>query len=937
MVLWALMSKRSVGKGNEGKKAVAGSREARPQDIPAVPPEKKANAKSATGIWQNNDLLLYLGLILTAAVSLFLRTYYNWKYVFTDNGVVFSSETDAWYHMMLAKGVVINHQRLWFDPMTNFPHGTILHFGPFHSWAIAIVSEILGLGNPSMHLVDTVGALMPAVLGALLVFPVYFIGRELAGKTCGLIAAMIIAVIPGQLFNRTTLGFTDHHAAEILLSTVAMMFLLMALRSGRRMTFDDLWADWSKFKTPLVYSFLTGISLGLYIDAWSSGFLFVGVILFFVFWQSIFEHLKGRSVEYLSIIATVAFLAAIIPLLPFVKPYYGFNHYYYSLFQPTILLIGAAATLVFAFLARYLRERGLSIYYYPGVLAGVILLGTGIFYAILPQFTRPLLTGIFNIFQPRTGGAATVGEASSLFANGPYSVLSWFPGIGYVEGLVPIQTNSIIALLLTTFTFALLGLLLLAARNIRSQKAVDIAVISWSLITLVLVLAQNRFAYYYGVNVAILTAFLVAWILQKLGIDDLDLDTIIRKDSTQSAKPILKVLGAAILIFALIILPSMSWSMAFAKSAVGPDSDWLTSTAWLQSNTPSPGMDLYEKYERPASGKYQYPDSAYGIMSWWDYGHLIEVVGHRIPNANPFQQGIGSVTLGTPGSSPFFLAENETQAEKVLAELDQNRSRYMNTKYVMVDQQMATGKFHAMAAWSGIPNSNYVGLFLQEQGDSYGQFQLWREPYFKSMTARMFFFDGTEVAGDQGIGFAYQGREVAEGLILPVLTEAPKISSNRTELEEFIRASKEKGYLAEIGSTSPAMPAVPLEALQHFRLVHESETPVTSTGQKWVKIFENVPGAVVRGSAPPGTRVVATVDILTNRNRIFEYRQSNVSDSDGQFTLVLPYSTDGPIKGGTQFDTMPQGNYTLTVGSTTYGLRVPEEYVLEGAVIEAKV
>jgi dolichyl-diphosphooligosaccharide--protein glycosyltransferase len=490
-----------------------------------------------------------------------------------------------------------------------------------------------------------------------------------------------------------------------------------------------------------------------------------------------------------------------------------------------------------------------------------------------------------------------------------------------------------IALLLSTFTFALVALLLLAFRNIWRQRPVDIAILSWSLIMLVMILAQNRFGYYYGVNVAVLTAFLVVYILQKLGIEDMDLDIGNLKDPSRLVRSNLKTIAAAIFIFALIILPSMSWSTVYARGASGPESDWLTSTTWLKDNTPSPGMELYEKYQYPASGKYEYNDSAYGIMSWWDYGHLIEVVGHRIPNANPFQQGIGSVTQNTPGSSPFFLAENESQAEKVLAELDQNRSRYMNTKYVMVDQQMATGKFHAMAAWSGISNSNYVGGFLQEQGGEYGQFQIWREPYFKSMTARMFFFDGSEIAGDQGIGLSYKGVEIEEGVIVPVLTEAPKISSNFTELEEFVRASKEKGYMAEIGSTSPAVSAIPLEALQHFRLVHESETPVTSSGQKWVKTFENVPGAVVKGSAQAGTPVMASIDIQTNQNRMFEYRQSNVSNSDGQFVLVLPYSTEGPISGGTQFDTKAVGNYTLYVGDVVYGLRVPEEYVLAGASI----
>ena len=78
---------------------------------------------------------------------------------------------------------------------------------------------------------------MPAVLGALLVFPVYFIGKEMGGKSCGFVSAMIVAVLPGQIFSRTTLGFTDHHGAEILLSTLTMMFLLMAVRSGKSMTF----------------------------------------------------------------------------------------------------------------------------------------------------------------------------------------------------------------------------------------------------------------------------------------------------------------------------------------------------------------------------------------------------------------------------------------------------------------------------------------------------------------------------------------------------------------------------------------------------------------------------------------------------------------------------------------------------------------------------
>ncbi len=930
----ALMSKRSVDKGESGKKTTAKPNEAKPQKASSVPLEKKANAAAKAGIWQNSDLYLYAGLIVAALFSFYLRAIVPWDRVFSGSSVTFSSETDAWYHMMLAKGTVINLQRLWFDPMTYFPHGTPLHFGPFLSWAITVFSYIFGLGHPSNHLVEVVGAFLPAVLGALLVLPVYFIGRELYGKSCGLVSALIIAVLPGQVLSRTTLGFTDHHAAEILFSSLTMMFLLLALRSGKSMSFAAVQRNWSAFKVPLLYSALAGVSLGLYIDAWSSGFLFEGIILLFIMLQSIFDHIRRKNVEYLGLSGAITFFAATLVVLPFVDSYYGFNHYLYSLFQPTILLLGVVAVIFFSVLSRFIKEKGFESYYYPGALAGLVAVGTTILYFVLPQFTKPLLVGL-SIFQQKAGGAATVGEASALFSSGGQfsfaSVITSFPGIGYSPDPTAVfRLPEGLAILFTTFTLALIALILLAARNVKFPKPAEILILTWSLVILIMSLAQNRFTYYYAINVAILTGFLVAWLLQRFGVTDLDLNVV--KGPVKLVTTNFKTILAAILIFSFIIMPSLNWSIVYAQSAGGPDSDWLTSTAWLQNNTPQPGMDLYEKYVRPADGKYIYPETAYGIMSWWDYGHLIECVGHRIPNANPFQQGIGSVTLNVSGSSPFFLAENESQAEAVLAGLDPNRSQYMNTKYVMIYQPMAVGKFHAMAAWSSIPTSKYMAGVYQQQGDNWVPVQIWREPYFESMAARLYFFDGTETAGDMGVGLAYRARDAGNGITVPVLTEAPMITRNRTQLEAFIRESRDKGDNAEIAAMSPANPAFPLEALQHYRLVHESENTITA-GQKFVKVFEHVPGAVISGIAPSGTKVMAAIPIMTNQNRAFLYQQSNISDASGRFILVLPYSTEGPIASGTNFDTKPMSAYQLSVGDKTYELKVPEEYVLSGDVI----
>jgi dolichyl-diphosphooligosaccharide--protein glycosyltransferase len=238
-----------------------------------------------------------------------------------------------------------------------------------------------------------------------------------------------------------------------------------------------------------------------------------------------------------------------------------------------------------------------------------------------------------------------------------------------------------------------------------------------------------------------------------------------------------------------------------------------------------------------------------------------------------------------------------------------------------------------MAAWSGIPVSKYIGAVYQPQGEQLVPVQMYLEPYFKSMTARLYFFDGTEETGGEGVGLAYRGMALEGGATVPVLTKSPLITQNYSELKAFVADSKKEGDIAVVAATSPANSPFPLEALQHYRLVHESETPVTSDGQKRVKTFEHVPGAVVQGSAPAGTTVSAGAAIMTNENRAFVYRQSNVTDSSGKFTLVLPYSTEGPIASGTNFDTKPLGPYQISVGDKTYEVRVPEEYVLNGSVI----
>ena len=874
---------------------------------------------------KNTDVYWYTGLLLAFLISFYLRAIIPIKNVFIDGSVIFSSDGDPWYHMMLAISTALNLQRPWFDPMTNFPSGQPIPYGPFNSWGIAIISLIMGLGHPSIHLIDSVGAFFPAILGALLVIPVYFMGRELGGKSCGLISALIVAVLPGQIFQRSVLGFPDHHVSESLLSAFAIMFFMLAISSGKGMGFESIRKDWTQLKMPLLYSALAGISLGLYIDAWASGFLFEGIILIFIILQSIADHLKNRNAEYLGISGAITFLIATLLILPFIQPYYGFDNYLYSLFQPTILLIGVAAALFVSLLSRIMKERGANRYYFPGVIVAIVILGLIILSAAVPTFTGTLFAG-FNIFQAKGGGASTVAEVSPLLMEGGQfsldGIQAEFPGISVI---------------LSPFFLSLIALVLLSIYYIRTQRNTYLLTIIWSIIILFLTLAQVRFAYYYGVNVALLTGFLASWVLGKAGFSKLNDRAIESKDLGKLLFSNLKGVAVIVLILILVIYPSVSLSILMAEYTTGPENDWLTSVAWLENNTPSPGMDIYTIYQKPPDGQqYSYPATAYGVMSWWDYGDYIETIGHRMPNANPFQQGIGSLSANTPGSSPFFLSESEDQAESVLANLDKTRSPYLNTRYVMIDWEMATGKFYAMTAWSAVPITKYYGIFYQLQGDQLVPIQAYRDHFFKTMTARLFFFDGSETPVSNAFAVAYQIAE-QNGTKFPVIVEQPLMSSNYSALVNYVNASKNKGYESEIlseNNPTSISSSVPLQALKHYRLVHESESTVTYTGQKYVKTFEHVPGAVIKGKAPAGSNVTISVPIITNQNRDFTYTQSNTTDTSGNFMLVVPYSTDGPSASGTKFDTGPaRSYYELTAGGKVYDVDVPEEDVMTGGTI----
>jgi dolichyl-diphosphooligosaccharide--protein glycosyltransferase len=635
--------------------------------------------------------------------------------------------------------------------------------------------------------------------------------------------------------------------AEVLFSAITILFLILALKSAKEKgtSFSHIWSrDWKNLRKPLIYTLLTGLALGIYILSWYGGLLFVFIIAAYMIIQYIVDHLRGRSTDYLCIIGSPSFLIALIMIIPFLhQGLLGAMHL-------ASLAIGALALLALSGLSRLMATRNIRRAYYPLGLAGLGLAGLGGLYIIAPSLLSSMV-GAFGIFAPQ-GGALTISEVRPfLFLEGVFSLQ---PAWNYFT------TNFFIA-------FISLGLIIYAV--IKEWSAEKILFLAWSLIMLGALLGQVRFAYYFAVNVALLSGYfcwrIPGWISRifewigfrerapepKRGEDRAKkkkkekrkVDKRKKGRAKQREEPgggISRYLRpryvsgvlAIVVVFFLAFYPNIEPAMNTARHPAGPGEDWHDSLVWLRDNTPDPFEDpdfYYELYERPPVGEgYDYPESAYGVMSWWDYGHWIMRIAHRIPNSNPFQAGAREAAL-------FFTAQDESSANELLDE--------RGSKYVIIDFEMATTKFYAMAIWAGESQSQFFEVYYQRTAEAeLSPIMLYYPEYYQSMCSRLYNFGGEAVVpSDSTWVISYAERTDAKGNRYKEITTA-KLFSTYEEAKAFLDSQTSPNY--RIVGADPFVSSVPLEELAHYELIHKSDSTAVERGDEtisYVEIFEYTP------------------------------------------------------------------------------------------------
>jgi dolichyl-diphosphooligosaccharide--protein glycosyltransferase len=638
------------------------------------------------------------------------------------------------------------------------------------------------------------------------------------------------------------------------------------LKAGkeRNVTFSDI----SLKAKPVIFSLFAGVMLAAFQLIWAGAPFFAMIISIFILIQYIIDDMIGRSTDYLAIAAVPMFLVDLIFVLPHFDPEFGFASFSYSWFHVAVAVAGMGLPIALSMISLELKKRGFKSYHYPIVLGGFFILCMLALSIVLPQMYSTIVSAPRLIFEKHTGGANTVAEASPIFERPGY-FWSNFPITG------PLQGDDFALWLIIAV------LLFIGYRIARKQRPDDMLLLVWSVIMLLAVFGQNRWAYYFAVNVALLVGYAGGTICEEI-LKWGGWNWRMEMNNIGISHILSIVLVAIVVIFfaypsavatAIGENPISKWGGG--EPSGGGFSEWFETLTWMRDNTPDPGLDYLAIYEKPNNDTYPYPDTAYGVMSWWDYGHTITYWGHRIPNANPFQAGIGGGSSHAPGAATFLTARSEDEANNVLYALGINGkpgARYVVSNAYMAYQIMAT-----IAIWNG--EYDYWTQIRTRDGLQ----SVPSRKYYEVMEAKLHIFDGN-------------------GL-------------NRYRL---VHESSRNPYGDEQGYKNI------------YNILYGGNIQVENSGL--VKVFEFVKGANITGRAPPESTVTISNTIRTNIGRTIQYSQTTTA-SDGTYVLTVPYSTTGPIAGETNFDTQPEGKYTVTAGNVTRQVDVEEKDVLNGGTL----
>ena len=484
---------------------------------------------------QRPDYKSYIFLVLILLIGLIVRLFTS-SQVFEQGRIVFL-EADPYYHMWRVFSYIDTFPKtFFFDSFINYPYGVVVGWPPLFDQNIALISLIAGLGKPDIHLIETIGAFMPVILGVFSIISVYYIAKEIFNERIAIYSSLLLAVMPAHA-QISFVGFVDHHIAEVLISVLSYLFFIKSLKND------------SYF-----YSISCGIMIGISFLTWIGAPIFISIILSYIIIQFILDKKSNIESTYLMKTGILSFSIAFFMIIlfylwtPWQKEIQAGT---LSYFQPIYILLSIIIVLFLGITSKIMKDQ--KWFFYPSIIILIFATFFLILVSILPYFYDNLLNGIEYLLRDAPVLKQII-EAQPLFYTFDGTFLGW-----------QFFSNPVWYSFAFGFYFAIIGFFLLLYSHRTWIDKGTLFLVIWTLIVLALAIMQRRFTYMLAVNVAILSGL------------------FIDKIRNYSKKPYY------IAVILILVIPNSLLVYNMAQSPPRPSGDWYDSLLWLRENTPDPG------------------------------------------------------------------------------------------------------------------------------------------------------------------------------------------------------------------------------------------------------------------------------------------------------------------------------------------------------------
>jgi len=601
---------------------------------------KTTEAKSLKSFLPKNWWIA-LSLVAIFLLVLFLNSYFNVTSgePFNPTGEGFSkyylSGPDPYYNMRLIKETLYGENPGHYpyysynDPLLNYPLGRSGGRAPLMNMLAIAFARFL---TPFMSEVDAIGYSMqfiPALFGALIVFPIYVIGRTVFGRKEGLLAALFIPLIPIHLGSGHGSAYTlfDHDSLNLLLFFLTYAFLIKSLKES------------DKTKSRL-YALLGGMPLAGLSMVWvEAKFLYVVIFAYTII--QIFVDIYRSKIDLK--VATSSFLVLFtgyIISLPVISAKHGI------VFNTPLLTI--TGVIILGIICYILNRKRIPWTLSVPIILLVIVAGL-IFLYFIPVLSDifPPLAHLKDIWTIIYGGGVYGKKVSQTIAEANVygisrTVMSFGPALYWI---------------------AWAGFLLIAYRFIRyNQRRDHLLLIVVFFIEMWLSASAGRFLNDLVPLVALFSSYFTWYVVDKINYPEMV--KVIRNvggglHGLKRGVKFMHIFGI-LLIALIIILPnaylSLDAAVPFTEkkkvfgdlpngaffTGLGKEGYWVDAYTWLASQD----TDIEDPAERPA------------FISWWDYGFYEVAVGGHPTVADNFQDGI-------PPAANFHTATSEKEAVSI--------------------------------------------------------------------------------------------------------------------------------------------------------------------------------------------------------------------------------------------------------------------------------